>query len=155
MPRVCQLAGMGELSSLPDLIPHPDLTPSLTLNGGNHIMKQFQRSDRLGEQIRRDLSILLENELKDFGYGMVTITAVQLSRDLRHAKVSYSFLGSEESRILIDNFFFREARRLRGQIGKNLSIRHIPELLFKFDPSTEAGLKIERLLNEVNDKRKP
>ena len=112
-------------------------------------MRQFRRSDRLNAQILRDISRLLDTELAEVTSGITTFTAVRLSSDLRYAKVYYSFIGSEESRSLIDGYLQRERRRIRSQIGKQLTIRHIPELTFKYDPSVEEGIKIEQLLNEA------
>lgn len=112
-------------------------------------MRQFKRSDRLAEQIRRDLSELLDSELSERGYGMVTFTHVKLSRDLRNARVYYSFLGDENGREQVQEYFSRERRRIRSDIGRNLRVRHIPELSFEFDPSVEEGMRIEQLLNEI------
>jgi len=116
-------------------------------------MRQFKRSQRLGEQIHRDISLLLERELADVAPGMVTFTKVSLTDDLQHARVYYSFLGTDENRRLVEEFLARERRKIRSRVGKNLRVRNIPELDFRFDPSVEEGLKIERLLNEINDER--
>lgn len=112
-------------------------------------MRQFKRTDRLNSQMLRDISQLLEGELAELTPGITTFTAVRLSSDLRYAKVYYSFLGSVEGRRLVDEFLLRERRRIRSRIGQNLSIRHIPELTFEFDPSVEKGIRIEQLLNEA------
>lgn len=116
-------------------------------------MRQFKRTDRLNQQILRDISQLLESELADLGPGMTTFTAVRLSRDLRYAKVYYSFLGDVESREKVGAYLERERKRIRSQIGKNLNMRHIPELTFSFDDSVERGIKIEQLLNEIKSDR--
>ena len=97
----------------------------------------------------RDISLLLESELAELVPGMVTFTRVRLSDDLRYAKVYYSYLGDESHRSDVEEFFLRERRRIRGQIGRNLHMRNIPELDFKFDPSIEEGIRIEQLLNEI------
>ncbi|MBU0983222.1 MAG: 30S ribosome-binding factor RbfA [candidate division Zixibacteria bacterium] len=110
-------------------------------------MRQFKRSQRLGEQILRDISSLLEIELSEVAPGMVTFTQVRLSDDLRYAKVYYSYLGSDEGREWIVGYFEREKGRIRSQIGRKLRIRHIPEFTFTFDPSVEHGMRIEQLLD--------
>ena len=112
-------------------------------------MREFKRVDRLNEQIRRLVADILEQELVEFSAGMVTFTAVELSRDLRYAQVFYSFLGSDKDKVAIEGFLQRERRRIRSLVGKGLHIRHIPELTFKFDPSVESGMKIERLFDEI------
>ena len=112
-------------------------------------MRQFKRSQRLSVQIQRDISSLLDQELIDKMPGMVTFTHVKLSDDLRNALVYYSYLGDDNDLARVDEYLMRERRRIRSQIGRNLHIRHIPEIDFKFDPSVQEGMRIEKLLNEV------
>lgn len=94
---------------------------------------------------------MLETELAENLSAMVTFTNVRLTNDLREATVYYSVLGQEQDRIEADRYLQQKARRIRSAIGRNLRIRHIPELRFKFDPSVEEGLHIERLLNEIKN----
>ncbi len=98
-------------------------------------------------QIQRDISCLLEGDLAERIPGLVTITHVKLTDDLRNAKVYYSYLGAEGDRARVDEYLMRERRKIRSMIGRNLHVRHIPELEFKFDPSVEEGLRIEQLLD--------
>ena len=116
-------------------------------------MRQFKRSQRLGEQILRDVSQLLESEMAETFPGMVTFTRVRLTDDLRNAKVYYSYLGAEENRAAVEEFLMRERRRIRAQVGKNLRVRNIPEFDFKFDPSIEEGVRIEQLLNQISSEK--
>ena len=117
-------------------------------------MRQFKRSTRLAEQVLRDLSNLMENELADQVSGMVTFTHVRLSDDLRYATVYYSVLGKDDDREATAEYFEREKKHIRHLIGRNLHIRHIPELTFRFDPSIEEGIRIEQLLNEIKSNSK-
>ena len=117
-------------------------------------MRQFKRSERLSGQMLREISTLLDSELADISRGMLTFTRVKLSDDLRYAKIYYSFLGDDESRERVENYLFGEKKRIRAMIGKNLHVRHIPEIEFKFDPSIEEGVRIEKLLNEINREKK-
>jgi len=112
-------------------------------------MRQFKRSQRLGMQIQRDISVLLESELAERIPGLVTFTHVKLSDDLRNARVYYSYLGKEDDRSRVDEYLMRERKRIRSQVGRNLHVRHIPELDFKFDPSVEEGMRIEKLLDNI------
>jgi len=114
-----------------------------------HHMRQFKRSQRLGQQMHRDISQVMERELSELTRGMLTFTRVKLSDDLRYATVYYSFLGSDEDRTRVEEYLVRHNGRIRSQVGKSLRVRHIPELTFKFDPSVEAGIRIEQLLNEI------
>ncbi len=114
-------------------------------------MRQFKRSTRLGEQILRDLPAALSRILSERFKGMVTFTKVRLTDDLRYATVYYSFLGESTEKEKVEEYFQRESGRIRKLVGSPLRIKHIPEFSFKFDPSIEAGLRIEQLLNEVKD----
>ncbi|UCC43198.1 MAG: 30S ribosome-binding factor RbfA [Candidatus Zixiibacteriota bacterium] len=112
-------------------------------------MRQFKRADRLNQQILRDVSELLETELADVSPGMTTFTAVRLTKDLRIARVYYSFFGNEEDRTRVEAYLNSRRKRIRSRIGKNLNIRHVPELTFTYDASIERGVRIEELLNEI------
>lgn len=112
-------------------------------------MKQFRRADRVGEEILRIISHLFEREVTGHWKGLVTFTQVRLTGDLRNATVFFSHLGDAEELPRVIEYFMRERYKIRSLVGRQLRIRHIPELQFKFDPSIEEGLKIERLLNEI------
>jgi len=114
-------------------------------------MRQFKRSTRLGEQILRDLPLSIGDIVGDRFKGLITFTKVSLTDDLRYATVYYSFLGKPEEKEKLEVYFQRECRRFRKLVGSPLNIKHIPEFTFEFDPSIEAGLRIEQLLNEVKD----
>jgi ribosome-binding factor A len=112
-------------------------------------VKQFRRADRVGEEILRIISHLFEGELTGHWKGLVTFTQVRLTGDLRYATVYFSHLGDTEELPGVLEYFQRENKPIRYLVGRQLRIRHIPELKFKFDPSIEEGVKIERLLNEI------
>ena len=114
-------------------------------------MKQFRRSSRLGGQILRDISTLMEVELAERLSGLVTFTSVRLTDDLKYATIYYSVLGEEESRVKVADYFERRKKRIRHLVGKNLRMRYIPEFKFKYDPSIEEGMRIEQLLNEIKN----
>lgn len=97
----------------------------------------------------RSIAGLLEQELAELDLGMVTFTEVELSRDLRHARVYYSFFGDVSGREQIAEYLQRHAPRIRREMGRHLHVRHLPELTFKFDPSIERGIRIEQLLKEL------
>lgn len=117
-------------------------------------MKQYKRSTRVGEQILKDVSQLLEVELAENLGGMITFTHCRLSSDMRYATIYYSVLGTDEDEQMAAGYLLRERKRIRHDISKGLQLRHIPELSFKFDPSVKEGLKIERLLNEIKSDTK-
>ena len=112
-------------------------------------MKQFKRSDRVAEEIRRIASEVWDAEMAHKTPGMLTFTRVDLTGDLRYAKLYYSYLGNEQDRDNLAEFLIQNTRKIRGLIGSNLRLRHIPEITFKFDPSIQEGVRIEELLNEI------
>jgi ribosome-binding factor A len=108
----------------------------------------------VAEQILRDVSELMRDELNEAFSGMVTFTHVNVSDDLRYATVYYSHLGEESERSQVATYFDNERRRIRANIGRGLHMRHIPEFTFKFDSSIEHGFRIEELLRQIkNDDR--
>jgi len=112
-------------------------------------MADKRRTSRLGEQMLRDISTMLDAELAEKVRGMVTFTRVRLSNDLRYATIYYSVLGSTEEREQVAGYLEREKKRIRHEVGGLMRIRYIPEFEFKFDPSIEEGIRIEQLLNEI------
>ena len=113
-------------------------------------MKQYKRSTRLAEQLRRDLSQTWEHDYAEITPGMLSFTQVRLSDDLRYATVYYSHLGTQEQREKAEELLNREAGAIRKKVGKGMRVRRIPEFAFKFDPSIEEGIRIEKLLNQIN-----
>ncbi len=112
-------------------------------------MKQYKRSTRLAEQLRRDLSETWERDYAEITPGMLSFTQVRLSDDLRYATVYYSHLGTDEERERAEGLLDREAGAIRKKVGKGLRVRRIPEFAFKFDPSIQEAIRIEQLLNQI------
>ncbi|MGV6816791.1 MAG: 30S ribosome-binding factor RbfA [Thiotrichales bacterium] len=108
--------------------------------------KEFSRTLRLGEQIHRELSVLLSREVKDPGMGLTTISEVEVSSDLGHAKVYYTVLGDESQKDSTARALERAKGYLRGQLGKGLHTRITPELHFIYDETEERGAELEMLI---------
>jgi ribosome-binding factor A len=109
--------------------------------------KSYPRSSRVAHQIQRTLSELIRREVRDPRLGMVTLTEVQVSKDLSYAKVFYSVLGAEKAQaqeILND-----AADMLRGPVGRALKLRHSPELRFVADELIESGAKLSALIHKA------
>ena len=109
--------------------------------------REFARHQRLGTQIMRTLSELLRFETKDPRLQGVSLTAVDLSRDLSIAKVYFSLLspdGSPESAL---EGLEKASGFLRGRLGNEIKVRHVPELRFVHDDSAEHGMKISELID--------
>ncbi|QKG84559.1 30S ribosome-binding factor RbfA [Kroppenstedtia pulmonis] len=108
------------------------------------------RASRVGEQVKKELSHVLQHEMKDPRIGFVTITAVEMSGDLQQAKVFISVLGDEEQKRQTLDGLDKAKGYLRTEVGRRIHLRHTPELIFKFDESIEHGQHISKLLEEVN-----
>jgi ribosome-binding factor A len=110
-----------------------------------------QRTDRLDSQIRAELMLLLQREMKDPRIGFATVTRVETARDLGSAKVWVSVLGTPEEQQAALKALTDAAPWLRRQLGGRLTIRHVPQLVIRHDDSIEAGDRVLRLLNEIAD----
>jgi len=111
--------------------------------------KGFQRSDRVAEQVRRDLADLIRSELKDPRVGMISLTAVELTPDYAHAKVFFATLNAEH----LDEVqvgLKRASGFLRRELGKRLHIHTLPELHFVYDNSIEHGANMSLLIDQAN-----
>ena len=106
---------------------------------------------RVGEALRRELSFILDREVSDPRIGMVTITRVELSDDLRYAKLFVSFLGDREERDTALRHLKRARKFLRAQLASRLDLRLVPELTFMLDDSSEQYLRISEVLKQIHD----
>ncbi|MCI3919470.1 30S ribosome-binding factor RbfA [Paenibacillus sp. TRM 82003] len=109
------------------------------------------RVGRVGEQLKKELSQIIQMELKDPGIGFITVTGVDVTSDLSQAKVYISVLGSDEQKETTLKALSRGKGFLRSEVGKRMRLRHVPDLLFHFDSSIEYGSRIEKLLDSIND----
>ena len=105
-----------------------------------------RRTDRVGEAIQELVARLLLREIKDPRIGLVTITGVRVSPDLRHARVFFSSLGDDEQRTRSLRGLRSAAGFIRGQIARQLNLRVAPDVVFEFDPSLEEAERLSRLL---------
>ena len=113
--------------------------------------KEFSRNQRLGAQILRSLSELLRLETKDPALSMISLTAVDLTRDLSVAKIHFSLLNPDDDpRPALDGLK-RASGFLRGKLGSILKVRHVPELRFSHDDSAARSDEISRLIDRANN----
>lgn len=108
-----------------------------------------RRVERVGEAIREVIAELLVREIKDPRVGMVTLTTVEVSPDLRHARVYFSCLGDEGARERTLAGLNSAARFIKGQVTKRLRLRYAPEVVFVSDPTVEQADRIAALLKDV------
>ncbi len=110
--------------------------------------RDFNRTDRIADVMQRDLSVIIQQELKDPRVGMVTIADVRVSKDLSHAKVFVSVMMEEKAEETLEGLN-KAAGFLRAQIAKRMSIRVIPQLSFVYDDTTIKANRISRLIDNA------
>jgi len=113
-------------------------------------MAQGSRPARVGDLIREELSVLLRRDVRDPGLTHVTLTHVQMSSDLQHARVLYTVPSESVSRRDFARAFHRSRPYLRHQLAQRLQLRHVPELAFEYDDSAERQDRIAQLLEEIS-----
>lgn len=112
-----------------------------------------QRTDRLDSQIRAELMQLLQREMKDPRVGFATITRVETARDLGSARVWVSVMGTPEEKAAAIQALTDAASWLRRQLGQRLTVRQVPQLVIRADDSIEAGDRVLKLLNDLEEGR--
>ena len=109
------------------------------------------RPERLGDQVRAELCLLLQRSVRDSLVRAVTITHVRMTLDLRHARVYYTTLGNLDTRRKTALGLSRATRFLRGRLARRIRVRHVPELTFVYDDSIEREHRIAQVLEELHD----
>jgi ribosome-binding factor A len=112
-------------------------------------MARFKRTDRINEALREEVSLLVRDEVRDPRVSLVTITAVQCSPELDHAKIYFTALGDEAEREEILVGLNSASSFLRRELSKRMQMRRVPELHFQIDRVLEEANRIERLLREA------
>lgn len=113
------------------------------------VKKHFARSDRVAEQVRRDLAELIQTGLKDPRVRLVSLTAVELTPDYAHAKVFFTTLDSEHLEE-VQQGLNRASGFLRRELGKRIHIHTLPQLYFMHDSSVERGMNLSALIVQAN-----
>lgn len=113
-----------------------------------------RRADRVADLVRAAVAELILREVKDPRIGLVTLTAVEMSDDLRHARVFFSVVGDEESRRRSLRGLESAAGFIRREVGRRLQLRYAPEILFRLDSTPERAQRLTDLLHEAEDGEK-
>lgn len=111
-----------------------------------------RRTERLAEEIREEVALLIAGELKDPRIGFVTVTRVEVTPDLRTARVYVGVLGTEKQRTTSLAGLKQGAGFLRRALGRTLRLRHTPELVFQYDEGLEASDRVAKLLAEIGSR---
>ncbi|WP_148252543.1 30S ribosome-binding factor RbfA [Aidingimonas lacisalsi] len=114
-------------------------------------MREFKRTDRVADQLQKELAVLIQREIKDPRLGMVTISGVTVSRDLGYADIYITLLGENDLARIEENLGVLARARgfLRSQIARRIKLRHVPELRFHYDESIVRGEKLSSLIDEA------
>ncbi|HIX61215.1 MAG TPA: 30S ribosome-binding factor RbfA [Candidatus Halomonas stercoripullorum] len=114
-------------------------------------MREFKRTDRVGDQLQKELAVLIQREVKDPRLGMVTVSGVTVSRDFGYADVYVTLLGEDSPERVKENLkVLRQAGGfLRSQIARRIKLRHVPELRFHYDESVVRGQRLSSLIEQA------
>lgn len=109
----------------------------------------YRRTDRLADQIKREVAIALSRDVKDPRLQFVTVTHVRLSRDLRTARVCYTTMATGEELEAIQTGLHRATGFVQKKVAERVVMRYTPQLTFAHDTSYERGTRMEKLLNDI------
>lgn len=111
----------------------------------------MSRAERVAQALKKEISNIIQNELKDPRIGFVTVTRVELTADLRYAKIFFSVLGDEKeqtkTRVALEN----ATGFIRRLIAQRISLRFVPEVRFIHDRSCEYSIQIQRELKKIEE----
>lgn len=110
--------------------------------------RDFSRSERVAGEMRRELARLIQREVKDPAVGFISVSDVEVSRDLSHAKVFVTVFEEDKAKDSI-RALNKAAGFLRGRLGQEMRIRSVPELHFRHDDSVETGQRMDQLIDRA------
>lgn len=113
------------------------------------------RFEKVAEAIKKEVSSIIHHELKDPRRGFVTLTQVELTPDMRSAKIFYSVLGKEEDRLRTKNALASATGFIRTLIAQRIQLRFAPEIIFIEDRSQEYSVRIQEILEEIKELDRP
>lgn len=115
--------------------------------------KEYSRTSRVADHLQRELAGLIQREVRDPRVGMVSVTGVDVSRDMGHAKVHYTVLSNSEDDNIeeVTAVLNKAAGFLRSQLSRDSSMRSVPQLRFYFDASVGRGRYLEDLISKATD----
>jgi len=117
-------------------------------------MAEGKRSDKVADLIRKEVSDVLMTSVKDPRIGFVTVTRVAVSDDCRQAKVYFSVMGALKEQQLAIQGLASATGFIRKELGRRISLRYTPEILFQFDPSVEYSIHMEEVFHELEKERR-
>jgi ribosome-binding factor A len=109
----------------------------------------YKRTDRVADQIQRELAILIQQEVKDPRVGMVTITAVKVSKEFENALVYFTVMGDDAAVASTTEGLTKAAGFIRSELAHRLKLRTTPQLQFVYDTSIDDGARLSALINKA------
>ncbi|WGE34592.1 30S ribosome-binding factor RbfA [Actinobacillus genomosp. 1] len=120
--------------------------------------REFKRSDRVAQELQKEIAVILQREVKDPRIGMVTVSDVEVSRDLAYAKIFVTFLFDNDQSVIEQGMkgLEKASPYIRSLVGKAMRLRIVPELRFIYDQSLVEGMRMSNLVSNVikNDEAK-
>ena len=113
--------------------------------------REFKRSDRVAQELKKEVAVILQREVKDPRIGMVTVSDVEVSRDLAYAKIFVTFLFDNDQEAINQGMkgLEKASPYIRSLVGKAMRLRIVPELRFIYDESLVEGLRMSNLVSNV------
>ena len=108
-----------------------------------------ERSVRVNELVKRILSTLIQREYSGTKCGWITISRIVVSKDLQHARVFFTVLGSDEDERTAHERLLKDKSHLRFLLGRNIKLRYIPELIFEIDEELKKAMRVDKLIDEA------
>ncbi|MEJ5365836.1 MAG: 30S ribosome-binding factor RbfA [Desulfosoma sp.] len=112
---------------------------------------EYKRADRVADLLQRTVAEILLRRVRDPRLGKLTVTGVEVSADLRYAKIFYCFVGTPEERPQVAKALEKARAFIRREIGQRVELRYVPDIQFFYDTSFDYGEKIERLLHRIHE----
>lgn len=116
------------------------------------MQRDFSRTDRVAQQVQQEIAMILQRDFKDPRVGWVTVSAVEVSKDLAYVKVFVTLLGQEDQEDKIQETIeiLNKAKGFfRSEIGKRMRLRIVPEVKFEYDNSLVSGIEMSRKVDEA------
>ncbi len=113
--------------------------------------REFKRSDRVAQELKKEVAVILQREVKDPRIGMVTVSDVEVSRDLAYAKIFVTFLFDNDQEAIVQGMkgLEKASPYIRTLVGKAMRLRIVPELRFIYDESLVEGMRMSNLVSNV------
>lgn len=113
--------------------------------------REFKRSDRVAQELKKEVAVILQREVKDPRIGMVTVSDVEVSRDLAYAKIFVTFLFDNDPEAIKQGLkgLEKASPYIRTLVGKAMRLRIVPELRFIYDESLVEGMRMSNLVSNV------